>query len=1008
MNRLLVFIFIFLANAYGQELCEPINLKAISTNSSMTFQWKDVNTRSKENLFLECFENCEIPLGATISHSVDNGNGGWYRGGDGEFYCTFGEDCDLSIGGTGYAAIAYWSSSGSPIDSRMIFGPFTIPENTLTTLEFLESYYYAEYQVDPNIVEVSTDSGNSWSTIYTSNPNIIGSSWKNTVIDLSEFSEDSIHLSFRYTCSLGNSEAWLIDHVGLYLNSTESLELTNQLTIPNGLLDLNSSTKLIQINDYKENIFSKTLQQTKLNGINTKELPSGKIKTSSKKIDFKMQSVNNHLQKSRPDNITRSRNCSDPENESEISLVLSSGQYPDEISWTISNLSEQIVLSGGAPTDTILCLSNGFYELNALDSYNDGWDGAIFNINDINNGISYLSYTLDEGGEESQIFNIGPYYGCTDPNANNYDEYANIDDGSCEYTPCEFNEIYLYCSPGAWPEEVSWSVEDSIGNIIASGFPDDIQTVCIPDGYYKVNGYDSWGDGWNGATFTATDTSENILIAFTFQFGNYAHDYFYAGPKYGCTDVNADNYNPEATSDDGSCIYRDCFESQGYVVYLDGDSVGYTHLASFLFDSLANGIEYNFGVEAIYDEGRSSISTISSVPWNNLSFDPLIIEFDTLSYNPVLEQTVSFFVDPSVSFTTPFFVSGPKTFAPNPESSIFLADFNSDNLTNMFDPSGVFGGLWQIGGESASSYWFDYGNSLDSSTFAFINDDAIGTGSISNAYLITEEIQVNTSDRVFVTFDLYFPQIEGSCTDPDAGINGDGFGEDLYFKISSDYGETWSHVDSTMGGYPNWVSRMYDITEQLNGATSFIAAINYSDCNGNWSFGVGIDNFSIYLGSENDLIAVNPYAGWVDAGTPMQIHASMQNNYSQYNDTYLQLYAAFESLDIPVQFGSSLNTGHESSTMPNKFILHQNYPNPFNPSTIITFEIPNDEFVELNIFNLAGQKIKTILQGNKFQGIHKAQWNGFSDNGRPMPAGLYFYEIKTKKFRNTKKMILLK
>ena len=150
---------------------------------------------------------------------IDNGNGGWYRGGDGEFYCTFGEDCNLSIGGTGYAAIAYWSSSGSPIDSRMIFGPFTIPENTLTTLEFLESYYYAEYQVDPNIVEVSTDSGNSWSTIYTSNPNIIGSSWKNTVIDLSEFSESSIHLSFRYTCSLGNSEAWLIDHVGLYLSS---------------------------------------------------------------------------------------------------------------------------------------------------------------------------------------------------------------------------------------------------------------------------------------------------------------------------------------------------------------------------------------------------------------------------------------------------------------------------------------------------------------------------------------------------------------------------------------------------------------------------------------------------------------------------------------------------------------------------------------------------------------------------------------------------------------------
>ena len=52
--------------------------------------------------------------------------------------------------------------------------------------------------------------------------------------------------------------------------------------------------------------------------------------------------------------------------------------------------------------------------------------------------------------------------------------------------------------------------------------------------------------------------------------------------------------------------------------------------------------------------------------------------------------------------------------------------------------------------------------------------------------------------------------------------------------------------------------------------------------------------------------------------------------------------------------------------------------------------------------------MKTILQGHKNQGIHKAHWNGFSDSGISMPAGLYFYEIKTENFRDTKKMILLK
>ena len=64
--------------------------------------------------------------------------------------------------------------------------------------------------------------------------------------------------------------------------------------------------------------------------------------------------------------------------------------------------------------------------------------------------------------------------------------------------------------------------------------------------------------------------------------------------KYGCTDPNADNYDAEATADDGSCFFRDCFDNQRYVIYLDGDSVGSTQLDFFLFPNLANGIQYNF------------------------------------------------------------------------------------------------------------------------------------------------------------------------------------------------------------------------------------------------------------------------------------------------------------------------------------------------------------------------------------------------------------------------------
>ena len=129
------------------------------------------------------------------------------------------------------------------------------------------------------------------------------------------------------------------------------------------------------------------------------------------------------------------RNCSDPENQSEVAIVVTNGQYPDEISWTLSDSSGQDILNGGAPFDTVLCLQNSFYNINTFDSYNDGWDGSYLSITDASSSISYLSYTLEDGGEENRIFFVGPYYGCTDPNADNYDEYANIDDGSCEFIP---------------------------------------------------------------------------------------------------------------------------------------------------------------------------------------------------------------------------------------------------------------------------------------------------------------------------------------------------------------------------------------------------------------------------------------------------------------------------------------------------------------------------------------------------------------------------------------------
>ena len=100
-------------------------------------------------------------------------------------------------------------------------------------------------------------------------------------------------------------------------------------------------------------------------------------------------------------------------------------------------------------------------------------------ITDVSNGSEYLNFTFDTGLELIENFFLGPNYGCIDPFAINYDPSANTDDGSCEYEACDENLVYLYCSPGFWPEEVSWYIYDSLGSEIITGGVDQYYSICV-------------------------------------------------------------------------------------------------------------------------------------------------------------------------------------------------------------------------------------------------------------------------------------------------------------------------------------------------------------------------------------------------------------------------------------------------------------------------------------------------------------------------------------------------
>ena len=112
---------------------------------------------------------------------------------------------------------------------------------------------------------------------------------------------------------------------------------------------------------------------------------------------------------------------------------------------------------------------------------------------------------------------------------------------------------------------------------------------------------------------------------------------------------------------------------------------------------------------------------------------------------------------------------------------------------------------------------------------------------------------------------------------------------------------------------------------------------------------------------------------------------------------------------LPI-FGKGALEVREVNTpsIPTVFSLSQNYPNPFNPKTLIRFTLPKDSWVKMEVYNILGQKVRTLVDEKLTAGVKEVEWDSKDVNGLEVASGIYFYRIKADDFSDIKKMVMLK
>jgi len=238
---------------------------------------------------------------------------------------------------------------------------------------------------------------------------------------------------------------------------------------------------------------------------------------------------------------------------------------------------------------------------------------------------------------------------------------------------------------------------------------------------------------------------------------------------------------------------------------------------------------------------------------------------------------------------------------------------------------------------------------------------------------------------------------------------------------------SWTNVGATLSEDNNTLTKTDESgTEYILGTTSSdnslpVELISFTSTTGDgqvtlrWTTESEIENlgFNIYRSINSNPPAGGQFLIINDELIPGAGNSSKRHEYKYVDKGLINGVKYWYKLEDVDYSGNTELHGPVSATpvkkaAPKEFCLYPNYPNPFNPFTTISYDLPEEGYVKLAVYNMRGEKVATLMKGNQEAGLYRLSWDGTNQNGEIMSSGIYFLRIASGSYCKTNKMIFIR